>query len=166
MGAHRQSRYFGDVRTILATVAVFACALPAASVAAVHGPGDGTLSIRDARGTFAVKATGGVIGSFARGRVIVTDPDPNDGTGPIVTGDDWHKDRSDTTTVYGGSRVRFRLIGGSFKIRVIGVGVNLSVVGRGAVSLVGDGTADDGSYSIDGGDYVSIPDTLTSFSLP
>jgi hypothetical protein len=122
--------------------------------------------VRDARGTFTVNARGGVIASFARGRVVITDPDPSDGTGPIVTGDDWHRDRSDTTTVYGGTRVRFRLIGGTFKIRVIGVGVNLSVVGRGTVGLTGEGTADDGTYSIDGGDYVSVPDTLTTFTLP
>jgi hypothetical protein len=154
------------VRKLLAATAVLACALPAAAWGSVHGPGDGTLSVRDARGTFTVKATGGIIASFARGRVIITDPDPNDGTGPIVTGDDWHRDRSDTTTVYGGTKVRFRLIGGSFKIKVIGVGVNLSVVGRGTVGLIGEGTADDGTYSIDGGDYVSVPDTPTSFTLP
>lgn len=154
------------MRKLLASVAVLACALPAAAGASVHGPGDGTLSVRDARGAFTVNARGGVIGTFARGRVVITDPDPNDGTGPIVTGDDWHKDRSDTTTVYGGTKVRFRLIGGLFKIRVIGVGVNLSVVGRGTVGLTGEGTADDGTYSIDGGDYVSVPETATSFTLP
>ncbi len=154
------------MRRLLATVAVLGFALPAAAGAGVRGPGDGTLSVLDGRGTFAVRAQGGIIGTFARGRVVITDPDPNDGTGPIVTGDDWHRDRSDTTTVYGGTHVRFRLIGGSFKIRVIGTGVNLSVVGRGTVSLTGEGTADDGTYSIDGGDYVSVPDTQTTFSLP
>lgn len=154
------------MRHLLALIVVLACALPAAAAAAVHGPGDGTLSVVNARGTFVVNARGGVIGAFARGRVVITDPDPNDGTGPIVTGDDWHRDRSETTTVYGGIRVRFRLIGGSFKIRVIGSGVNLSVVGRGSVSLTGEGTADDGTYSIDGGDYVSVPDTPTTFQLP
>ena len=154
------------MRRLLATVAVLGFALPAAAGAGVRGPGDGTLSVLDGRGTFAVRAQGGIIGTFVRGRVVITDPDPNDGTGPIVTGDDWHRDRSDTTTVYGGTHVRFRLIGGSFKIRVIGTGVNLSVVGRGTVSLTGEGTADDGTDSIDGGDYVSVPDTQTTFSLP
>ncbi len=154
------------MRKLLACLAVLACAAPAAAVAATHGPGDGTLSVRDGRGTFSVNARGGVIGTFARGRVIITDPDPNDGTGPIVTGDDWHRDRTDTTTVYGGTKVRFRLIGGSFKIRVIGVGVNLSLVGKGTVGLTGEGTADDGTYSIDGGDYLSVPSVFTSFTLP
>ena len=131
----------------------------------MHGPGDGTLSVRDAQGTFTIKARGGIIGTFARGKVVITDPDPNDGT-LAVTGDDWHHERTDTTTVYGGTKVRFRLIGGAFKIRVIGSGVNLSVVGKGTIGLLGEGTADDGTYSIDGGDYVSVPDTLTTFTLP
>jgi hypothetical protein len=154
------------VRNLLACLAVLACAVPAGAVAATHGPDDGTLSLQDARGTFTVNARGGVIGTFVRGRVVITDPDPNDGTGPIVTGDDWHKDRTDTTTVYGGTRVRFRLIGGTFRIKVIGVGVNLSLVGKGTVGLTGEGTANDGTYSIDGGDYLSVPDTLTTFTLP
>lgn len=154
------------MRKLLALLVVLACALPAAAVAGVHGPDDGTLSVRDGKGTFTINARGGVIGTFARGRVVITDPDPNDGTGPIVTGDDWHRDRTDTTTVYGGTRVRFRLIGGSFKIRVIGVGVNLSVVGKGTVGLTGQGTLDDGTYSIDGGDYLPVPDTLITFTLP
>jgi hypothetical protein len=153
------------MRRLLATVSVLAFVLPAAALAAVHGPSDGTLSVRDGRGTFSIRATGGIIGSFAKGRVIVTDPDPSDGTGPIVTGDEWHKDRNDTTTVYGGTKVRFRLIGGSFKIRVVGTGVNLSVVGKGSVNLAGAGTADDGTYSVDGGDYTAVPDSVT-FSLP
>src|SRR5919108_5868007 len=71
------------VRKLLAPLVVLACALPAAAVAAVHGPDDGTLSVRDGKGAFTVNARGGVIGTFARGRVVITDPDPNDGTGPI-----------------------------------------------------------------------------------
>jgi hypothetical protein len=106
-----------------------------------------------------------VIGSFAKGRVIVTDPIDGDGTGPIVSGDDWHRDRGDTTDIYGGTRVRFRLIGGTFKIVVIGRGVNLSVVGRGTVTLNGEGTLDDGSYSLNGGDYLPVLSEPVSFAL-
>jgi hypothetical protein len=127
---------------------------------------DGTLSIRDGRGKFTINARGGVIGSFAKGRVIITDPVDGDGTGAIVSGDDWHRERPDgVTDVYGGTRVRFRLIGGTFKIQVIGRGVNLAVVGRGQVTLNGEGTLDDGSYSINGADYLSIPSVPFSFAL-
>ena len=154
------------MRRLIATVCVLAFAIPAAAIAATRAPGDGTLSVRDAHGTFVVAARGGVIGSFVHGRVIITDPDPNDGTGPIVTGDEWHKERSDITDAYGGTKVRFRLIGGTFRIKVVGVGVNLSVVGKGVVVLNGDGTPDDGTYSLDGGDYVPVPDVPATLTLP
>jgi hypothetical protein len=152
------------MRRLLISLAVLALAAPTVALATRVDGGAGTLSVRDGRGTFVVNARGGVIGSFARGRVIITDPVDGDGTGPIVSGDDWHKYRSDTTTVYGGSKVRFRLIGGAFKVRVIGTGVNLSVVGRGGVTLNGQGTDDDGTYSVNGETDAPVPD-LAQFPL-
>ena len=131
-----------------------ALALPATSAARGRGPSDGTLSVR-----------GGVIGSFAKGSVTITDPVDGDGTGPIVTGDEWSKDRSDTTTSWGGTKVRFRIIGGAFKIRVQGRGINLSLVGKGNVTMTGAGTGDDGSYSVNGGEYSAIPGFPFAFPL-
>ena len=145
------------MKALLIALAVVALGVPAAAAASRFDASDGTLSVRDGRGTFVVNARGGIIGSLARGRVVITDPVDGDGTGPIVSGDDWHKDRTDITTVYGGTRVRFRLIGGSFRIRVIGSGVNLSVVGRGTVTLNGQGTDDDGTYSVNGVPYAPVP---------
>jgi hypothetical protein len=145
------------MKLLLIALAVIALGLPAAAAATRMDPSDGTLSVRDGRGTFVINAKGGVIGSFARGRVVITDPIDSDGTGPIVSGDDWHRERSDTTDVYGGTRVRFRLIGGTFKIKVIGSGVDLSVVGRGTVTLDGQGTDDDGTYSVNGAPYAPVP---------
>jgi hypothetical protein len=153
------------MRRLLVIFGVLALALPAASSASKSDPADGTLSLRGGHGTFTVNARGGVIGSFLRGKVVITDPVDGDGTGPIVSGDDWQKDRGDgKTTVYGGTKVRFRMIGGTFRIRVIGTGVNLSVVGRGQVTLKGAGTVDDGSYSVNGSLYAGVPD-LSQFTL-
>lgn len=146
------------MKTLLTALALIALALPAAATATRADASDGTLSVRDGRGAFTVNARGGIIGSFARGRVVITDPIDGDGTGPIVSGDDWHKDRPDgITTVYGGTRVRFRLIGGSFRIKVIGTGVNLAVVGKGTVTIDGQGTEDDGTYSVNGVPYAPVP---------
>jgi hypothetical protein len=50
------------------------------------------------------------------------------------------------------------LIGGTFKIRVVGSGVTLSVVGRGQVTLNGAGSGDDGTYSVNGAPYADVPD--------
>jgi hypothetical protein len=153
------------MKRLLPIAALVALLLPSLGTATTRNMSDGTLSIRDGRGKFTINARGGVIGSFARGRVIITDPVDGDGTGPIVSGDDWHHEKSDTTDVYGGTKVRFRLIGGTFKIQVIGRGVNLSVVGRGQVTVNGEGTLDDGSYSINAADYLPIPSGPFSFAL-
>jgi hypothetical protein len=152
------------MRRLLVTLAVLALALPAASVAGRQDPNDGTFSLRGGHGIFTVSGRGAVIGSFVHGKVIITDPVDGDGTGPIVTGDEWQKDRSDTTTVYGGTKVRFRMIGGTFRIKVIGTGVILSVVGRGQVTLNGAGTGDDGTYSVNGAPYADVPD-FSQFAL-
>jgi hypothetical protein len=153
------------MRRHLAILAVLALALPAAARAMTRDAADGTLSVRQGHGVFVINARGGIIGSIARGRVVITDPVDGDGTGPIVSGDDWHKERSETTTVYGGTRVRFRLIGGKFMIRVVGSGVNLSIVGQGKVTLNGEGTDDDGVYSVNGGAYEAVPATPFQFPL-
>jgi hypothetical protein len=153
------------MKRLLLLAALAALVLPFPGTATARSAGDGALSVQDGRGKFTITARGGVIGSFAKGRVIVTDPIDGDGTGPIVSGDDWHRDRGEQTDVYGGTRVRFRLIGGSFKIVVIGRGVNLSVVGRGTVTLNGEGTLDDGSYSVNGADYLPILSEAFTFPL-
>jgi opacity protein-like surface antigen len=153
------------MRPLLTFAMLAALALPAASAARIQSPTDGTVSVRDARGTITISGRGGVIGSFARGSVTINDPVDGDGTGPVVTGDDWSKDRNDTTTIWGGTKVRFRIIGGSFRIVVKGRGINLSLVGTARVTLAGAGTGDDGTYSVNGGDYSVIPAFPFAFPL-
>ena len=153
------------MRRLLTFAMLAALALPAASAARIQGATDGTLSVRDARGAITISGRGGVIGSFARGSVTINDPVDGDGTGPVVTGDEWSKDRNDTTTTWGGTKVRFRIIGGSFRIVVKGRGINLSLVGKGNVTLAGAGTGDDGSYSVNGGEYLAVPGFLFPFQL-
>jgi hypothetical protein len=150
-------------RLLTFAMLALALALPVGSAARPSGPNDGTLSVKDARGTITIQGRGGVIGSFVQGRVTISDPIDGDGTGPIVTGDDFPPiERSETTTTWRGNRVRFRIIGGTFKIVVKGRGTNLSFVGKGSVILNGAGTDDDGTYSVNGADYNLIP----AFPLP
>jgi len=153
------------MRALLTFAVLAALALPAASAARDQSASDGTLSVRDARGTVTISVRGGVIGSFARGSVRISDPVDGDGTGPIVTGDEWSNERDATTTTWGGTRVRFRIIGGAFRIVVKGRGINLSLVGKGNVTLDGAGTLDDGSYSVNGGEYLAMPEFPLPFPL-
>jgi hypothetical protein len=151
-------------RLLTFALLAFALALPAGAAARPTGANDGTLSVKDARGVITLQgpARGAVIGSIAKGSVLINDPIDGDGTGPIVTGDDWSKEKTDTSTIWGGSKVRFRIIGGTFRIVVRGRGINLSFVGKGSVILNGAGTDDDGSYATNGSDYNLIP----AFALP
>lgn len=153
------------MRHFLTFAVLVALIVPATSAAHRSGPNDGTLSLRDARGTFIISARGGVIGSFARGSVRISDPVEGDGSGPIVTGDEWSKERDETTTTWGGTRVRFRIIGGAFRVVVRGRGINLSLVGKGNVTLKGAGTEDDGTYSVNDGAYEPVPSFPFLFPL-
>jgi hypothetical protein len=138
-------------------------ALPAGAAARVDGANDGTLSVKDARGVMTVQGRGGVIGTIAKGSITITDPVDGDGTGPIITGDDFPPvERSETTTTWRGNKVRFRIIGGWFKIVLRGRGINLSFVGKGQVILNGAGTEDDGTYAVNGSEYNIVP----AFALP
>jgi hypothetical protein len=154
------------MRRFLTFAVLVALAVPASSAARARGPNDGTLSVRDARGTIIIAARGGVIGSFARGSVTISDPVDGDGTGPIVTGEDFPPiERNETTTTWRGTKVRFRIIGGAFRVTIKGRGINLSLVGKGNVTLNGAGTGADGTYSINGDEYSPIPDFPFPFSL-
>ena len=57
------------------------------------------------------------------------------------------------------------IFGGAFRVVIRGRGINLSFVGKGNVTLNGAGTGDDGTYSINGGEYIAIPDFLVGFPL-
>ena len=159
-----QDQYFSAMRRLLTFAVLAGLALPAAALARPTGINDGTLSVQGADGKIVIAGRGGAIGSFAKGSVTISDPIDGDGTGPIVSGDERTRDINDTTTTWGGKGVRFRIIGGFFRIVVKGRGINLSFVGKGNVTITGAGTLDDGSYSVNGGDYSAIPFQV-AFSL-
>jgi hypothetical protein len=153
------------VKGLLATIAALAVTLPVTSAgAAVSGSDDGTLSVKNATGRILIRATGGFIGRLDKGSIRISDPIADDGTGPIVSGAERSHDLNDTTSVYTGTNVKFRLLGGRFRILIIGSGIDLAVVGRGTVVLDGRGGSD-GHYSFNGADYASLPDVAIGFDL-
>ena len=160
-----EGQYWDPMRPLLTIALLVALALPATTAARTQGATDGTLSIQNGRGKITLAVRGGVIGSLGVGSVTITDPIDGDGTGPIVTGEDFPPiERSDTTTTWRGNKVRFRILGGAFRVVVRGRGINLSFIGKGQVTLNGAGTDDDGTYAVNGGSYSAIPD-LFAFPL-
>jgi hypothetical protein len=86
----------------------------------------------------------------------VTDLTPNDRFSPIVTGRRLRQTRLTRATVfYKGDQLRFRVVGGAFRVAIRGKGIDVSAVGRGFATLNGDRTSpgdDAGTYSIGGVD--------------
>lgn len=154
------------MRRFSVIVAFALLAVPAAAHALGSGPGDGTLAISNATGSVSIAARGALIGRVDQGRVIIDDPNPNDGAAPVVWGYESKKDLTDTKARYSGTDIRFRMIGGFFRAKVVGSGMDLSIVGRGSVTLgptLGLLTA--GTYSLNGGIPSLFPDVVTSLQL-
>lgn len=148
------------------TAAVFAAVLaafaaPAAGAQALdrYPAAGGTLSLREGVGTADVIARGGILGQIDRGRVLIRDLPDGSGTDINVWGADWRRVIDSRTTVYGGRSLRFRALGGAWRARMKGRGIDASAAGRGAVTLRGGG----GEFSVDGGSYRDWPDEATRF---
>ena len=145
--------------------ATTALIVPALALA-VPTAGDGSLVVRNGSapaGTpvVALTITGSVIGQVDHGKLVIdagADADPN--TAPQVTGAEWQgSTKSDTAVqVYKGS-FRFRAVGGRYTVLVYGTGVDLVAAGTGTVRLAGlpDTPHGDGTYSLNGNDFVSLP---------
>jgi hypothetical protein len=102
--------------------------------------------------------------------VIIVDQSLTGSGSPDVWGcDNLHPAVTDRVTVCSGASLRFRVIDGRYKVVVRGSGINLSVVGRGTVTL--DGTGDDpgvdsdGWYALNDGSYKSLPNFEKSLPL-
>jgi len=117
------------------------------ALAASTSSSDGALAVKNGDGRVIFNGRGGVIGRIDLGQVTIKDPNPNDGTGPIVTGADQTVPLGERTTRYTGKNIRFRIIGGTFTVTVNRNGITMSVIGKGLVTM--DGTNDtDGTYAL------------------
>ena len=151
----------------LLAVPAVAAAMPASSA------GDGALSVADGRGQVTLQVRGGVIGRFDRGCATIIDLTPEDLNFPQVWGDDLPQVELPRGGVkYCGRAVRFRLLGGRFRVVVSGLGLDLSAVGVGDGTIVADDPRLPGVYSLDGDDCRSpravckpLPAELTRFKL-
>ena len=148
---------------IVLAVALAAVAAPTAGAQTLDRSleAGGTLSLRDGVGTADVVARGGILGQIARGRVLIRDLPDRVGTDVNVWGADWKRVVDSRTTVYGGTGLRFRALGGAWRVRIVGRGIDASAAGRGEVTLRGAR----GTFSIDGGSYRSWPEDATTYQF-
>ena len=153
------------MRRLLVPILLAAAFVPAAALAAPGAPTDGTVSLKNATGKVAIVARGSFIGYCDSCSIWVNDPDPTDGAGPTITNSEASHNLTDTKTLYRGSAMRFRMVGGFWRVIIQGKGIDLSGIGHGQVVLDGAGGSTDGTYQFDGDTYRSMPDFELRFPL-
>jgi hypothetical protein len=152
-------------------LAVLLCSITAlvAGAAAFAQPTPGTLSVERGRGVVMIDLKGSVVGRLTNGSLRVTDHTPFDRYTAVVYGRKLTQERvGPRTIVYRGAGLRFRMLGGGYRIVARGTGITVSAVGRGNVMLDGEPRfeADDlGVYSLDGTDCSVEPLTCTPLPL-
>ena len=122
---------------------------------------NGELSLERGRGSAVLEMRGVVLGRLTSGTLRVTDLTPRDRFAETVVraqGD--VRAVGPRTVLYRGQGIRFKLLGGRYRIVIRGTGMSVSAVGRGEVVLDGDPRwlGDDvGVFSLDGVDCVMAP---------
>ena len=149
---------------LLTALLLAAFTVPAALSA--DTPGDGTLSVKRGRGSVVLKLKGTVIGRLTNGRVQVRDFRPFDSNVALFTG---CKVRHPTIylTVCQGRKIGYRVLDGRFNVNVRGSGISISAVGRGTVTVDGNGEDGfpDGVMSMNNQPYESLPDDTTTLPV-
>jgi hypothetical protein len=150
------------MRRLCLIVLVSVLTVPAAAVAASQvanggsaagvsrAVGDGSLAVAGASGTIIVAGKGLIFGHFDEGTLTVLDYKSDDPTATLsVTGAKLKVNQG--LSVYSGSDVRFLLPSGRYTVRLVGTGIDASAVGVGYVGTIPLGTADDGTFAVNGG---------------
>jgi hypothetical protein len=153
------------MRRLIVPILLAAAFVPAVALAAPGAPADGTVSVKSADGKVSIVARGSFIGYCDSCKIWVNDPDPTDGAGPLITNSELSLNLTDTKTFYRGTQMRFRMVGGFWRVIIQGRGIDLSGVGHGQVVLDGSGGSSDGTYQFDGDIYRSMPDFELRFTL-
>jgi hypothetical protein len=161
-------------RTVVICAVLAAFAVPATALAVSLAPGDGTLVIRNGsapRGVAVVTLVirGAAIGQITGGgKVFIQDLTPDNGSPPEVTDYLWHKSIDDTIDEWAGTDTfRFRAVGDTYRITIYGSGVSLVASGNGNAIVAGsaDVPTRDGTYSLNGNEFRSLPAVPTKLSI-
>ncbi|MGE5690527.1 MAG: hypothetical protein ACM33B_08215 [Pseudomonadota bacterium] len=156
------------MRRALVITLVLSLVLPAIAAARMVAPGDGSLVVRSGDGNVRlIDFKGAILGRISNGTLVVVDPKGGDCDALLVwdADDQWPRVRTiDDDKVLEcvfktTSGMRFRLVGGPNTIRINARGIALSAVGQGLAYLRGSRLIDDdGTYSVDGSDWRSLPE--------
>jgi hypothetical protein len=127
------------MRTLGLIVGAIAVAAVLGRSAGAAEPNVGVLSVANGRGAVMLDLRGSVLGVLGGGSLRVTDLTPRDRFTPLVTGRKLTQERLGArTVVYRGAALRFRMVGGGYRITIRGWGIFVSAVGRGVVAFDGE----------------------------
>lgn len=139
---------------------ICALILVPAAVAATRTQGDGVLELNAVNATrVTINGTHGAIwGQIDKGVLRVVDLNPADDNEAFVSGAKPVVSTVDpSVTTYTGKNLRFRFAGGRYRFVMSGQGIDITAVGVGSATLVGDPAADDdGQYAVDDGDWLAV----------
>lgn len=137
-----------------------ALSLGAGASARVAGSDAGSLEVQRGNGIVVIQmARGALIGRFSGGRMTVTSR--RGGADVTVFGAEETVQLSDSTTVYRGRDVRFKISGTGWRVGISqALGLDASLVGRGVATLRGAGT-----MSVDGAAFQPWPPDFRSVPL-
>jgi hypothetical protein len=148
-----------------------ALTVPVVALAGTGASSDGSLVVHNGQapaGTPVVvlSITGSVIGNVDHGKIIV-DGGPsavdNSRAPQVTSGAVCTRATGDTKQTCKGDNFSFRAVGGHYTLLVFGTGIDVVAVGTGWVRLQGipDVPVGDGRYSVNGGDFASLPGIQT-----
>ena len=147
---------------ILTALVAAACAPTADASFERFLDGGDTLSLARGKGTAALRArNGAVLGTVARGRIVITDYERGAETEIGVSGCEARKQLGPRTTMCRGVRLSFSLLYGSWRLVVRGRGINASARLRGSLTLEGSA----GTYSVNGGARQPWPEEARTLAL-
>lgn len=154
------------MRNSVLLACVLACVAVLAGAAGAAEPSAGVLSVERARGTVILDLRGSVLGRLGAGTLRVTDLTPRDRFAALVAGRKLQEEPvGPRTVVYRGQGLRFRMLGGGYRVVIRGSGISLSAVGRGVVVLQAERRLpgeDAGVYSLAGVDCGLEPELCTA----
>jgi hypothetical protein len=131
-----------------------------AALAAPRASGDGVFELNNvnAQRVVITGTRGAIWGQIDKGKLIVTDLNPDDNAAPQVSGADQIVSLDPTLTIYTGKNIHFRFSGAKYKFVIAGSGIDVTAVGVGQAALTGDPEAyDTGYYAVDDGKWTSVP---------
>ena len=129
---------------------------------------NGCLVVSNGQGVVNVVARGTIRGRIDSGRIIVDEVGDDS---LQVFGATRIRDLGVRTTLYIGENLRFQLLDGNFRVRIVAVGIQLQTASRGYAVLSGENFSNPGEFSIDRqswcdrSTYRSMPATATRFQL-